>query len=168
MKIVKKNATGQNKREIDIEPTDYSNQDWQGGKIAGTIFPINKNDKIIGVRAGVNYTGQDNKKYRDEKTFYVFVPGKKKNNKATYCNSIEEATKLVKQWQKTTSDNRYVTKNKYKLIFINGKPTYVIIQLTQNYVTLCDIDQLDFIKKHSLFITRSGGENKKKICCFFI
>jgi len=60
------------------------------------------------------------------------------------------------------SDDLFETRNKYKIININSQPKYLIVQLSQNYCTLMDYDQLDFVKNNNLFVHYGGSVNAKK------
>jgi hypothetical protein len=55
--------------------------------------------------------------------------------------------------------------NQYKILFDTVKnPQFLIIQLSKDYVTLVDFDQLEFIKSHFLCVSRSGCENSQQYC----
>lgn len=66
------------------------------------------------------------------------------------------------RYRKQMSDQLGITKNKYKII---GK--YIIVQLSKGYVTLMDIDQLEFVKEHTLFVSKSSTNKNSKYYAFF-
>jgi len=131
-------------RTLDIDKTDMSSTDWQGGKYAGTIFK-----RTNGV-AWIACCGRG--KNSKQKSFHP------KN-----YNSDGDAFNAADKWRKTLSDKLRLTKNKYKIIeHMNTK--YLIIKLTYNYVTLCDFDQLDAIKNITL-CSRCGGDCEQTNYC---
>jgi hypothetical protein len=141
---IKKNHNRQlQPRELDLQETNLECKDWQGGKYGGTIID---REKYYSVRMIANNG------FKYEHNIYIKDMTK------------EEAKIKAELIRKLMSDNLKITKNKYKLIFINDKPTYIIIQLSQNYVSLCDIEQLEFIKNNKLFVHKSSKKNAKMYC----
>lgn len=136
-------------RELDLKETDFNNKDWQGGKYSGTVFQRSNGYVVAKVTTGE----RGEKKLKKEKSF----------NPKKY-GSVEKAREEATKWKNEMSDKLGATKNKYKLIFINDKPLYIIVQMSQKYVMLCDIDQLNFIKNHTLFASKSGKINAKIYC----
>lgn len=126
-------------RAIDYAPTDYKNKDWQGGKYSGTVF-MRKNNSDY---------------------FIACVKGKQKPFRIKDYTSTEDAKQKAIEWQYKTSDEICATKNKYKLIFDQEKPVYIMVQLSKSYVTLVDYDEsmLDFIKNNHLVVTCSRDRN---------
>lgn len=129
---------------LDDHICDIISKEWQGGKPFGTIFQ-RKGSNIWSVKVGTK-----------SKTF----------NPKDYDGDDDKAYNEAKKWQKEISETLLKTKNKYKIVHDeSGKPLYLIVQLTDNYVTLCDFEDLDFIKKNSLFSTHSGSSTKR-YCAF--
>lgn len=120
-------------------------KDWQGGKPFGTVF-----------------------QRKGETTWSVKVGSKSKTfNTKDYENDINKANLAARNWRRKMSDTLMLTKNKYKIIHNDdGEPKYIIVQLTDNYAMLCDYDDLDLIKRISLFVTFSGGNNKSRYPAF--
>lgn len=136
---LKKKETGNSIKEtrIDDFETDLTSCDWQGGKISGSVF-TRGNSAIAS------------------------VGGKQISFNINQYGSPESAILAAKTYQLNKSDELNLTKNKYKIIFTDdNKPKYIIVQLSQNYVTLCDLNQLEFIKKHNLCVTKGGNINSK-------
>ena len=127
--------------EKDLIETDITNLDWQGGKLSGSF---SENNNSFSVRI--------NKK---TKTFNI-------NN---FTNK-EECLKAAKEYRQNISDELKLIKNKYKIIFKNNQPKYLIVQLSKNYITLCDYNQLDLIKNHNIFVSKGGGEKSKQYCMY--
>ena len=145
VKLAKK-SKDKKPRELDLEETDLLNPDWQGGKYTGTIFKRTDSDV---------YTARLN---TVSKNF----------NPKNYSNDDNKAYQEALKWKKETSDKLGLTRNKYKIIFEDNTPVYIIVQLSQNYVTLCDFDQLDFIKNNNVCTSWSSSYNAKKYCSFEI
>ncbi len=136
-------------RPLDTEPTDSTNFDWQGGKPTGTIFKNPEETSLI-IRSGTFPN-------RFERT----IAFNKFNSEA---EAYAEAEKIKKEF----SDKLFLTKNMYKLVPPNEgeEIKYVIVQITQNYCTLIDIDKLDIIKSYTLErTTTSQHKNFKSYCC---
>lgn len=143
VRLVKANSNRIPKpRELDIFETDISCRDWQGGKKKGSIMNrggglfvasvANKKSKSF----RLNDFDMDESKLREEAHRFL------------YAKSLELG----------------LTTNRYKIIFHNetDEPQYLLVQLSKNYVMLCDYDQLELIKMHHLFATTSGGNNEHK------
>lgn len=129
-------------RELDLQDTDMNSNKWQGGKYAGTLFQRDNTPAWIAACGG------------KQKSF----------NPKNHNNSDEVAKLMADKWRKMMSDKLKSTKNKYKLI--DNK--YLIVQLSKGYVTLCDIDQLDFVKNHTLFVSHCGSnDNYKNYCAYW-
>lgn len=141
--LAKENATHENPRELDLDPPNLNNPDWQGGKYQGTIFKRTNEDV---------YTVRVDDKYQ---TF----------NPATY-GSDAIAYAMARQWRKEMSDTLRLTKNRYKIIKVDNVATYVIVQLSHNYVALVGFNHLDFIREHTLCAGKSGNENGKYYCFY--
>lgn len=133
-------------RELDILPTDATSGEWQGGKKKGTI--VRKGD-------GLFIASVANKKSKSFRLCdYDMDEGRLREaaNGFLYEKSLELG----------------LTSNRYKIIFDektdDGHPTpqYLIVQLSKNFVMLCDYDQLDFVKGHHLCVSASGGKNEHK------
>ena len=151
VKKVKSNNTREKKpSEKDLVETDLTNKDWQGGKYIGSIF-----ERII------------KNKNTENKVFIVSVGGKQKTFNPIKFKNEKECFKEAKKYKKTQSDTLKLTSNKYKIIFDkNNTPVYLIVQLTKNYVTLCDYTQLNFVKNNNLFVSKSGGQGTKQYCLY--
>ncbi len=129
--------------EKDVQSTDFNNFEWQGGKYYGTIF-----------------------KRKDSEIYTVSVNGKTRTFNPINYSSKEVAYKDATKWRNIMSDYMKLTKNKYKLIKINNEVKYIMIQLSQNYVTLTNIEYLDFIKSHYMMVSRSASKNAKQYCSY--
>jgi hypothetical protein len=140
VKKVKKNVERERKPyELDILETDITNENWQGGKKQGCCLKeLNDHYELV----FKNYPNIKVEKNLPNATLFLY-------DKASEYGLV---------------------KNRYKIIYdeITKEPKYLIVQLSKNFVTLCDYDQLEFIKSHSLFVTISGGKNlhKKHYCAF--
>jgi hypothetical protein len=132
-------------RELDLEPTDFNNFGWQGGKYSGTVFENAEKTALL-IRVG-------KPGHRLEK---VLPFSSNETKKQTFFKA--------KQLQKEYSDKLFLTKNKYKLIKINNEIKYAIVQISQNYCTLIDMDQLDLIKNYTLSEHCSNKYNSKSYC----
>jgi hypothetical protein len=151
VKKVKSNNTREKKpSEKDLVQTNLTHSNWQGGKISGSIFErIEKN------------------KDKENKIFITSIGGKQKTFNSTNYNSLEECLIEANKYKKLKSDELKLTSNKYKIIFKNNLPKYIIVQLTKNYITLCDYNQLGFIKNNNLFVSKSGGQGTKQYCSYY-
>ena len=141
MKQVKKNSKVMAKPEsiTDTNVPQILEKDWQGGKHIGTIF-----------------------KRKNENTYTVNVNGKYKTFNPDKYNSDAHAFEKATEWKNMMSDKLLLTKNKYKIIHDNkNNPQYLIIQLSNNYVTLCDFDDIEIIRNNLLCSFRGGGEYSK-------
>jgi len=108
---------------LDKTPPNINNKDWQGGKYKGTVI---KREKENAYRASINgYYKQYN----------IEVHGEKK------------AKIMAFKWKKEKSDELLETKNKYKIIFDGIKPMYAVVQLSKQFVTIVDYDDLNKIRK---------------------
>jgi len=124
-------------RELDLDETNNLCKTWQGGKCNGHI--LDKNN-----------------------TFYPRVDGKQKSFRYDDENK-DSIYKLANKWRKEKSNELNLTSNRYKIIFDDeNKPLYVILQLSKDYITLTDFDQLNFIKSHNLCVSCSSKENAKQ------
>lgn len=128
-------------RELDLDETNILINTWQGGKYKGHI--LDKNN-----------------------TFYPRVDGKQKSFRYDDKNK-NDIYILANKWRKEKSDELKLTSNKYKIIFEDNIPKYLIIQLSKEYITLVDFNQLEFIKSHNLCVSRSSNKNAKQYvaCC---
>ena len=145
VKDVKKNADGKSPRDGDLVAPDFDNMDWQGGKYSGTIF-----------------------KRKDTDTYSVRVGKVSKEFSPNDYESDEVTIKAAYDWKKQTSDELLLTKNKYRIVKVDDEPLYIIVQLSQGYVTLLDIDMLDFVRTHTLFVGKSStNENSKNYCRYY-
>ena len=149
---VKEAKNSENKRAplIDIDITDINSTEWQGGKYSGTIFERSKG------------TGPSN-------VFTVRVGSSSSVTKVEKTFRFTDETKNIvyneaNNWKKEHSDKLNLTSNKYKIVHENNIPKYLIVQLSQNYCTLVDYDQLDFIKNNLFFVSYSGTKTSKKYC----
>lgn len=141
MKQVKKNSKVMAKPEstIDANIPQILDKNWQGGKHSGTIF-----------------------KRKNENTYTVNVNGKYKTFNPDKYNSDTHAFEKATEWKNMMSDKLLLTKNKYKIIHDNkNNPQYLIVQLSNNYVTLCDFDDIEIIRNNLLCSFRGGGEYSK-------
>jgi len=132
---VKKAKFSENKkpREKDKSYTDITLTNWQGEKYAGTIF-------------------------ERENSFICCIDGKQKSfNIVKIKNPLEEAQK----YRINKSDELALTSNKYKIIFNNNEPKYLIVQLSKNYVMLCDFSDLNIIKNNNICVTKSSAKNSQ-------
>lgn len=129
-------------RELDFDEPNINYDGWQGGKYASVVKKIKDRE---------DYEVRINECY---KIFYVSEYG-----------SDEAAYLAANQWRKEASDRLYLTKNKYKVIKENNVPTYIIVQISQGYVTLLDFSMLDFVRNHTLSASRAG---KKLDQCYVI
>lgn len=129
-------------RELDILETDISCRDWQGGKKKGSI--TNRGDGL----------------------FIASVANKKSRSFRLKDFDMDESRlrKEAHRFLYATSLELGLTTNRYKIIFHKDtdEPQYLLVQLSKNYVMLCDYDQLELIKTHHLFVSLSGGTNKHK------
>ena len=151
---VKKVQTDKNKEkcptEKDIVETDVLNNDWQGGKYNGSVF-----QRIV-----------KNKTTEDSKVYIVSISGKQTTFNPKNYNNQDECLKGADEYKKQKSDELKLTSNKYKIILEHGKPKYLIIQLSKNFVTLCDYSQLEFIKNNNFYVSKSSSENGKQYCFY--
>lgn len=142
---VKMAKLSDNKRpcELDLDETDITNNNWQGGKYNGHVL-----DKL------------------DEKVFFPRVKTIQKTFRYNDDNK-EEIRKLANKWRKEKCNEMGLVSNKYKIIFgDNDEPVYIIVQLSQNYITLLDYDMLDFIKNNNLCVIKGGSENAEHYAMF--
>jgi len=148
-----KNNKDREKRpsEKDLIETDLTNKNWQGGKYNGSIF-----ERII------------KNKDTENKVYIVAVGGKQKTFNPKNFKNDEECLQEAEKYKKEKSDELNLTSNKYKIIFENNKPKYLIVQLTKNYITLCDYLQLEFIKNNNLFVSKSSAKESKQYCLYNI
>lgn len=150
VKKVKQNKDREKKpSEKDLIETDLTNKNWQGGKYNGSIF-----ERII------------KNKNTENKVFIVAISGKQKTFNPKHFKNEEECLKGAEKYKKEKSDELKLTSNKYKIIFENNIPKYLIVQLTKNYITLCDYTRLEFIKNNNLFVSKSGDKNAKQYCAY--
>lgn len=144
VKLAKEQSNHEHPRELDLDPPDLDKETWQGGKYAGSIYKRSNSDSYT-VRVGTKYK--------------VFNPAR--------YESDQEAYDVANRWRKEMSDTLGLTKNKYRIIKVNGVPTYIIVQLSHGYVTLLDFDMLDFIKNYTLSAGKSGSATGKFYCLYF-
>lgn len=131
--------------ELDVKSTDFNDFNWQGGKYVGTIFK--PDEKSLTIRVG-----ESKNRFQKNMAFDKF-------------NSEEEAYKEAKRIKEEASDTSKLTKNKYKLISGPDDNIYMLVQLSQNYCMLTDVDHLDLIKSYFLSIsTTSHDRNYKSYC----
>jgi len=143
VRLVKKNKDRELKpRQRDEMETDDQCNDWQGGKKKGTI--LRKGDGL----------------------FMACVC-----NKKSKCFRLEQfdmdETKLresANQFLYRTSLELGYTTNQYKIIFHpeTRLPQYLLVQLSKEFVMLCDYDQLNVVKQHHLFVNMCGSKNKHR------
>ena len=100
----------------------------------------------------------------DNNAWIISVKGHQKRFTANNYGSIELAKSTADAYRKKLSDDLFETRNKYKIIKVNNQPKYIIVQLSQNYCTLMDYDQLDFVKNNNLFVHYGGSTNAKTYC----
>lgn len=129
---------------IDTDDTDLDNTDLQGGKYSGTIF----------------------QRSNDNNAWIACVKGHQKRFTASQYGTLEMAKNQADAYRKKLSDDLFETKNKYKIVKEDGEPKYIIVQLSQNYCSLMDYEQLDFVKNNNLFVSFSGSTNAKKYCYY--
>jgi hypothetical protein len=116
---------------LDTFETDLENDDWQGGKIVGNVF----------------------KRTTQNIDYYVAsIDGHQKSFNIKKLGGEEKAKELANQYVLENSHKLGLTKNRYKIIKEDGKPKYIIVQLSQGYVMLTDYDKLDIVKKYNLFV----------------
>ena len=126
---------------VDMNETDFETTEWQGGKYLGSIYEKRNGTIII-----------------------VSVNGKKKTIKVHQFSSKEEALQHAKEYKIKLNDEMGLTRNRYKIVFNStNEPTYLIVQLAQKFVMLCDFQDLDIIKKNTLYISKCGF---RKMCVF--
>ncbi|NDE15894.1 AP2 domain-containing protein [bacterium] len=143
VRLVRKNEDRVLKpRELDVMPTDATCREWQGGKKKGTI--INKGDGLFMARV----VNKKNRSFRLRDYDMDESRLKHAANSFLYETSLELG----------------LTSNRYKIIFDEAGPTpqYLLVELSKNFVMLCDYDQLDFVKSHHLCVSVSGGKNPHK------
>jgi hypothetical protein len=123
---------------LDTVPTNYNNFDWQGGKY--WIGSIDETD--------------------DKKLLVIKVGKTTKRIAFSDFKNKEQAWKHAAILKQNLSDELNLTKNKYKLIRNeNGVIKFVIVQLSQGYCGLINIENLDFFKTHSCFVKKSSNDN---------
>lgn len=150
VKNIKENKNREKRpSEKDLVETNLTNTNWQGGKYSGSIF-----ERIV------------KNKDTENKVFIVAVGGKQKTFNPKNFKNEEECLKESEKYKKEQSDALKLTSNKYKIIFENSQPKYLIVQLTKKYVTLCNYSQLEFIKNNNLFVSKSGDKNSKQYCAY--
>lgn len=150
---LRKNATSEkDKREIlrnldkyiDIFEPDFTNPNWQGGKVKFTIFKREKEDKFSASIKYINGLNQEKSRTKLVKTY-------------------DEGIQFIKDICMTHNVNR---DNMYKIVTHNDKQ-YIIVQLSKGYVTLFNISHLDFIRKIKLCAVRTSGKEKRHYCIGF-
>lgn len=119
--------------EKDETETEINNQDWQGGKHNGSVF-----ERVV------------KNKSSDATVLIVAVGGKQKTFNPKNFESQQKCSEAAFGYKKCQSDELQLTSNKYKIVHKEGVPSYIIVQLSQNYVTLCDYNQLEFVKRNSM------------------
>ena len=141
---VKKSKNSENKkpREKDIEETDFKNKEWQGGKYSGSVFERLEQNSII-----------------------CSIGGKQKCFSLNKFENKQQTLEESQKYRKNKSDELGLTTNKYKIIYKDNEPVYLIVQLSKNYVMLCDINDLDKIKKETLCVTKSSYKDSQNYCC---
>jgi hypothetical protein len=125
---------------LDKFETDIDNTDWQGGKIIGNVFRRTTQN--------INY-------------YVSSINGKQKSFNIDKLGD-KDAKKSAEKYILESNDRLNLTKNKYKIIKIEDKPKYIIVQLSKEYVMLTDYDKLDTIKKHNLFVSNGSNIKSKK------
>lgn len=128
----------------------YTSSEWLGGKYAGHILSMKDNQGYFG-RFGGERTGGA----KIQKSFNV----------KTY-ETLEKAKEAAEKWLIEHSTATGLLRNKYKIIYKDEKPTYLLVELTQNYCTLMDYEQLPILEKYRLYCTKSSSENSKQYCIF--
>ena len=139
VKQVKKNPDRERRpTEPDVCDTDTGSRVWQGGKKRGCI--INEGEGLFLARVG-------NKAC---KSLHL------KNFEMDEGKLREEAHRFLY----TKSLELGLTTNRYKIIFNKtDEPVYLIVQLSKNFITLCDYDMLPIVRAHPLFVTITGTQN---------
>jgi hypothetical protein len=138
-----KNSPNKKPPNLDTESTDTTHSNWQGGKYGGTVF----------------------QRRSDENGIIVCVSKKQKRFRFAEYDDDKAKTELEAQkYRKKLSDELEQTTNKYKVISIDGKPTYLIVRLSQYYCTLMDYKYLDFVKNNNLFVSKGGNEEANYYC----
>ncbi len=127
---------------LDKFETDIDNTDWQGGKIIGNVFRRTTQN--------INY-------------YVSSINGKQKSFNIDKLGD-KDAKKSAEKYILESNDRLNLTKNKYKIIKIEDKPKYIIVQLSKEYVMLTDYDKLDTIKKHNLCVSNNDRDKSKKYC----
>jgi hypothetical protein len=136
-----KNSENKKPREKDIEETNFENKEWQGGKYAGSVFERLEQNVIV-----------------------CSIGGKQKCFSLNKYKNKEKALEEAQKFRKNKSDELGLTINKYKIVYQDNKPVYLIVQLSKNYVMLCDIDDLNKIKNKNLCVSKSGNKNSQNYC----
>lgn len=134
----KENAKKNDKKDdyLDRFETDIYSKDWQGGKTVGNIFKRTTQN--------IDY-------------YVVNVGGKQKSFNISKYKKEEYAKKDAEKYLIEKNKESGIIKNQYKIIHArNGIPEYLIVQLSKDYVMLVDYEDLDKIKKHTLFVSRSA------------
>lgn len=143
VRLVKQNSERTLKpRELDVVDTDVNYRDWQGGKKKGTI--INRGNGLF----IASVANKKSKSFRME----------------NYDNDETRLRTAATEFLYKTSLEMNLTTNRYKIIFHKetDEPQYLLVQLSKDFVMLCDYDQLDLVKNHHLFVTISGNTNEHR------
>ena len=138
--FIKKNC----ENVLDSRKTDMQSRLWQGGKKKGSI--IHKGNGLFIATIG-------NKKFKS------FELNNFEMNELKLRDSAE-------QFLYSKSLEMGIVTNQYKIIFHKktNEPQYLLVQLSKNYIMLCDYDQLEMIKKYHFFITILNKKKKDKSC----
>lgn len=134
----KQRSTSEQSRELDVDSPDLKYESWQCGKYAGRVYKD---------------TGRN--------SWTARVNNHSKNFNPKHYESDEAAYEAANLWRKQTSDELKLTKNKYMIINVENIPTYIIVQISQGYVTLLNFDMLDFVRQHTLSAGKYGRDNPK-------
>lgn len=139
---IKNDKTRERKpRCLDVQVIDMENREWQGGKYPSPPFK-NKLGNY-----GVN----------------LIKGGQKTFNPKKYDGSDELALKAAEEYRVNKCDAYGLTKNKFKIVDDN----YALVQISNYYVMLCDIDQLNFTQNHTLSAKKAASKTAKHYCSYY-
>lgn len=128
-----------NNKILDTIKTDIKNKYWQGGKKKGSILDYGNG------------------------LFFAMIANKclKSFQLQNYMNE-SKLRESAERFLYTKSLELGIVTNRYKIILHKDTnyPQYLLVQLSKNYVMLCDYDQLEIIKKYHFFITTIFDKKK--------
>lgn len=126
-------------KRLDFHEPDVNTTDWQGGKYPFSVF-----------------------KRKTCKSYIASIAGTQKTFSPDKYGGEEEAKEAAYEWGRETSDVAGLTKNKYRIIKSNkGTPRYLIVQLSDNYVMLCDYKDLKTIQYTNMCAKRGVNSFSK-------